>query len=97
MIQTQTSSIHDCNQVKKYEDHFDISRIQKNIFSNPFHQRKLGLACAQTCYHRQMKRMYKRYPEKFIELKDKILVCNDTDCSPRTCHKIVLSRFLKKI
>lgn len=77
--------------------HFDVSRTQKNIFSNPFHFRKLGIACAQTCYHRHLRRMYKLHPEKFLQLKECELICRDTDCFPSICHKKVIKRFLDKI
>lgn len=89
--------MQESNQKENNVNHLNISRTQKSIFSNPFHQKKLGLACAQTCFHRQMKRMFKQYPEKFYEIKSLELICNDEDCTPRTCHKKVLSRFLKKI
>jgi hypothetical protein len=86
------------DKTKQKENHwFDISRRQKNIFSNPFNQEKLGIAMASTCYHRQMKKNFKQYPFRFFALKEKKLFCRDTDCRPWSCHKNTLEIFLKKI
>ncbi len=84
------------------EKHIDISRIKKNIFSNPFNFQKLGIPMAQTCFHRQMKHNYRLYPLEFTVLKEQLrenakLVCYDDDCYPSICHKLVLQRFLNKI
>lgn len=76
---------------------FDISRIKKNIFSNPFNFRKLGIAMAATCYHRHLKKNYKKFPGEFLRLKEKKLICRDPDCYPSFCHKKQLESFLKKI
>jgi len=78
--------------------HYDISRIKKNIFSNPFNYQKLGVPMAQTCFHRQMKSNFKRYPDQFYDLKKNyVLFCKDRDCYPSICHKNTLENFLKKI
>lgn len=82
-------------QEKKH--YFDISRIEKNIFSNPFNFRKLGIAMASTCYHRHMKKNYRQFPLEFLRLKEYELLCRDKDCFPSICHKRTLEGFLKKI
>jgi hypothetical protein len=79
------------------QHYFDISRIEKNIFSNPFNFQKLGIAMASTCYHRHMKKNYKKFPSEFLRLKEYKLLCRDKDCFPSICHKKVLEDFLKKI
>lgn len=90
----------DHSQLFEDDDVIDVSRIKKNIFSNPFHQKKLGLAMSQTCFHRQLKRNYVMYPEIFAlvkeGLKEKTLFCVDPDCSFKTCHKKVIENFLNK-
>jgi hypothetical protein len=77
--------------------YFDISRIKKNMFSNPFNFRKLGIPMAQTCYHRNLQKNYKKFPEEFLQLRGKKLICLDPDCYPLICHKKQLESFLKKI
>lgn len=75
--------------------HFDISRIEKNMFSNPFSFKEHGIMRASICYKAQLNRLYKKHPCKFKELEGKLLVCNDTDCTPQICHKYLLRKFLK--
>ncbi len=66
---------------------FNISRSEKNIFSNPYNYKKLGWSMARNCYHQHLKRMAKRYPFKFLELDGKELICHDPECYPNICHK----------
>ncbi len=77
-------------------DSFNISRTEKNIFSNPFNYQKLGLSMAMTAYHSHITRMRKRYPEEFRNIKGKELICNDLDCWKQVCHKNSINAILHK-
>ena len=65
----------------------NISRSEKNIFSNPYNYKKLGWSMARNCYHQHLLRMVKKYPKKFLEIEGEKLICHDPECYPKICHK----------
>ena len=64
----------------------NVSRSEKNIFSNPYNYEKLGWSMARNCYYLHLKRMVKKYPKQFLELDGQKLICSDPECYPKICH-----------
>lgn len=75
----------------------NISRNKKTIFSNPFNHLKLGWGMSRYCYHVHLKNMYKRYPEKFEEIKNAELICHDPECYKKICHGIKIQKILDSL
>jgi hypothetical protein len=73
----------------------DISRNKKTIFSNPFNWQKLGWGCARYCYYTHLRRMYKLHTAEFEAIRGLELICYDPECTPQSCHKNVIIKFLK--